>query len=206
MRPPPPTAVVPSVRLRVCFQKPLPLQVSAPNPGLHLLGVRMLPRPEVLCPLHLQPESLPLGRENGRTDTQNFPLLEAQGWKVPKTSHASLCFQPVFHALLGGLLVETAPENSSPSPEGSCLQAVPVEYPCLVVFVFPHSSTDVRFECARAGVMFVTGTETRFSQFSIPCKPSNSKAHQKALCDFRMFVNYSKHLAFPYVYLRSVFK
>lgn len=43
-------------------------------------------------------------------------LLEAQGWKVPKTSHASLCFQPVFHALLGGLLVETAPENSSPRP------------------------------------------------------------------------------------------
>ena len=76
---------------------------------------------------------------------------------------------------------------------------------CLVAFVFPHSSADIHFECARAGVMFVIGTETRFSQQSIPCKPSTAKLIKRH-SDFRMFVNYSKHLAFPYVYLRSVFK
>ena len=66
-------------------------------------------------------------------------------------------------------------ETVPPSPEGSCLQAVAVECPCLVAFVFPHSSADIHFECARAGVMFVIGTETRFSQQSIPCKPSTAK-------------------------------
>ena len=50
-----------------------------------------------------------------------------------------------------------------------------VEYPCLVAFVFPHSSTDVRAECAHAGVTFVTGTEARFSQLSFPCKLSTAK-------------------------------
>ena len=83
----------------------------------------------------------------------------------------SLFFMPWLGVCWSKQLLKTVP----PSLKGSCLQVVAVEYPCLVAFVFPHSSADIRFECACAGVMFVTGTKTRFSQFSIPCKPSTAK-------------------------------
>lgn len=135
-----------------------------------------------------QLKSSPPGRENGRPDTpRTFLCWRLRDGKAPRP--AMQAFASAFFSCLGwGSVGETAPENSSPLARGLMPPGGGSGVSVLGGVCVPPQQCRHTFWCACAGVMFVTGTETRFSQLSIPCKPSTAKLIKRR-CDFRMFVS-----------------